>query len=155
MKQKTTHPVSIRIKYTRYVIPILLVTFLSIGAIDTIFYFHSVKESSENEKTAYANTALTSLESYFAQFTSDSSIFFYKSTTQNNLINITQDDGQEFQKLLLNDAPYYPSLSVNYSDNVFFITDSGKLISTASYSSQPVSGFSQSYISEILKKGDD
>ena len=155
MKQKTTHPVSIRIKYTRYVIPILLVTFLSIGAIDTIFYFHSIKESSENEKTAYANTALTSLESYFAQFTSDSSIFFYKSTTQNNLINITQDDGQEFQKLLLNDAPYYPSLSVNYSDNVFFITDSGKLISTASYSSQPVSGFSQSYISEILKKGDD
>ena len=155
MKQKTTHPVSIRIKYTRYVIPILLVTFLSIGAIDTIFYFHSVKESSENEKTAYANTALTSLESYFAQFTSDSSIFFYKSTTQNNLINITQDDGQEFQKLLLNDAPYYPSLSVNYSDNVFFITDSGKLISTASYSSQPVSDFSQSYISEILKKGDD
>ena len=146
MKQKTTHPVSIRIKYTRYVIPILLVTFLSIGAIDTIFYFHSAKESSENEKTAYANTALTSLESYFAQFTSDSSIFFYKSTTQNNLINITQDDGQEFQKLLLNDAPYYPSLSVNYSDNVFFITDSGKLISTASYSSQPVSGFSQSYI---------
>lgn len=155
MKQKTTHPVSIRIKYTRYVIPILLVTFLSIGAIDTIFYFHSVKESSENEKTAYANTALTSLESYFAQFTSDSSIFFYKSTTQNNLINITQDDGQEFQKLLLNDAPYYPSLSVNYSDNVFFITNSGKLISTASYSSQPVSDFSQSYISEILKKGDD
>ena len=52
MKQKTTHPVSIRIKYTRYVIPILLITFLSIGAIDTIFYFHSVKESSENEKTA-------------------------------------------------------------------------------------------------------
>lgn len=50
MKQKTTHPVSIRIKYTRYVIPILLITFLSIGAIDTIFYFHSVKESSENEK---------------------------------------------------------------------------------------------------------
>lgn len=155
MKQKTTHPVSIRIKYTRYVIPILLITFLSIGASDTIFYFHSVKESSENEKTAYASTALTSLESYFTQFTSDSSIFFYKNTTQNNLINITQDDGQEFQKLLLNDAPYYPSLSVNYSDNVFFITDSGKLISTASYSSQPVSGFSPSYISEILKKGDD
>lgn len=155
MKQKTTHPVSIRIKYTRYVIPILLITFLSIGAIDTIFYFHSVKESSENEKTAYASTALTSLESYFTQFTSDSSIFCYKNTTQNNLINITQDDGQEFQKLLLNDAPYYPSLSVNYSDNVFFITDSGKLISTASYSSQPVSVFSPSYISEILKKGDD
>lgn len=65
MKQKTTHPVSIRIKYTRYVIPILLITFLSVGAIDTIFYFHSVKESSENEKTAYASTALTSLESYF------------------------------------------------------------------------------------------
>ena len=150
MKQKTTHPVSIRIKYTRYVIPILLITFLSIGAIDTIFYFHSVKESSENEKTAYASTALTSLESYFTQFTSDSSIFCYKNTTQNNLINITQDDGQEFQKLLLNDAPYYPSLSVNYSDNVFFITDSGKLISTASNSSQPVSGFSPSYISEIL-----
>lgn len=155
MKQKTTHPVSIRIKYTRYVIPILLITFLSIGAIDTIFYFHSVKESSENEKTAYASTALTSLESYFTQFTSDSSIFCYKNTAQNNLINITQDDGQEFQKLLLNDAPYYPSLSVNYSDNVFFITDSGKLISTASNSSQPVSGFSPSYISEILKKGDD
>lgn len=149
MKQKTTHPVSIRIKYTRYVIPILLITFLSIGAIDAIFYFHSVKESSENEKTAYASTALTSLESYFTQFTSDSSIFCYKNTTQNNLINITQDDGQEFQKLLLNDAPYYPSLSVNYSDNVFFITDSGKLISTASIC------FSPSYISEILKKGDD
>lgn len=49
MKQKITRPVSIRIKYTRYVIPILLITFLSIGAIDTIFYFHSVKESSEHE----------------------------------------------------------------------------------------------------------
>lgn len=59
MKQKTTHPVSIRIKYTRYVIPILLITFLSIGAIDTIFYFHSVKESSENEKTAYAIVRLS------------------------------------------------------------------------------------------------
>ena len=58
MKQKTTHPVSIRIKYTRYVIPILLITFLSIGASDTIFYFHSVKESSENEKTAYARACL-------------------------------------------------------------------------------------------------
>lgn len=65
MKQKITRPVSIRIKYTRYVIPILLITFLSIGAIDTIFYFHSVKESSEHEQTAYSNTALTSLESYF------------------------------------------------------------------------------------------
>ena len=50
MKQKITRPISIRIKYTRYVIPILLITFLSIGAIDTIFYFHSVKESSEHEK---------------------------------------------------------------------------------------------------------
>ena len=39
MKQKITRPISIRIKYTRYVIPILLITFLSIGAIDTIFYF--------------------------------------------------------------------------------------------------------------------
>ena len=39
MKQKITRPVSIRIKYTRYVIPILLITFLSIGAIDTIFLF--------------------------------------------------------------------------------------------------------------------
>lgn len=121
MKQKITRPVSIRIKYTRYVIPILLITFLSIGAIDTIFYFHSVKESSEHEQTAYSNTALTSLESYFSQFTSDSSIFFYKNATQNNLINITQDEGLEFQQLLLNDAPYYPSLSMNYSDNVFFI----------------------------------
>ena len=93
MKQKITRPVSIRIKYTRYVIPILLITFLSIGAIDTIFYFHSVKESSEHEQTAYSNTALTSLESYFSQFTSDSSIFFYKNATQNNLINITQDEG--------------------------------------------------------------
>ena len=51
MKQKITRPISIRIKYTRYVIPILLITFLSIGAIDTIFYFHSVKESSEHEQT--------------------------------------------------------------------------------------------------------
>lgn len=57
MKQKITRPISIRIKYTRYVIPILLITFLSIGAIDTIFYFHSVKESSEHEQTAYSNTA--------------------------------------------------------------------------------------------------
>mgnify|MGYP000741950311 CR=1 FL=1 len=57
MKQKITRPVSIRIKYTRYVIPILLITFLSIGAIDTIFYFHSVKESSEHEQTAYSNNA--------------------------------------------------------------------------------------------------
>ena len=135
MKQKITRPISIRIKYTRYVIPILLITFLSIGAIDTIFYFHSVKESSEHEQTAYSNTALTSLESYFSQFTSDSSIFFYKNATQNNLINITQDDGLEFQQLLLNDAPYYPSLSMNYSDNVFFITNNGKLISTTNYSS--------------------
>ena len=47
MKQKITRPVSIRIKYTRYVIPILLITFLSIVAIDTIFYFHSVKDSSD------------------------------------------------------------------------------------------------------------
>ena len=155
MKQKITRPVSIRIKYTRYVIPILLITFLSIGAIDTIFYFHSVKESSEHEQTAYSNTALTSLESYFSQFTSDSSIFFYKNATQNNLINITQDDGLEFQQLLLNDAPYYPSLSMKYSDNVFFITNNGKLISTTNYSSQLVSDLSPSYITEILKKGDD
>lgn len=155
MKQKITRPISIRIKYTRYVIPILLITFLSIGAIDTIFYFHSVKESSEHEQTAYSNTALTSLESYFSQFTSDSSIFFYKNATQNNLINITQDDGLEFQQLLLNDAPYYPSLSMNYSDNVFFITNNGKLISTTNYSSQLVSDLSPSYITEILKKGDD
>ena len=28
MKQKITRPISIRIKYTRYVIPILLITFL-------------------------------------------------------------------------------------------------------------------------------
>ena len=35
MKQKITRPVSIRIKYTRYVIPILLITFLSIGEQDT------------------------------------------------------------------------------------------------------------------------
>ena len=65
MKQKITRPVSIRIKYTRYVIPILIITFLSIGAIDTIFYFHSVKESSEHEQTAYSNTALTSLDPIF------------------------------------------------------------------------------------------
>lgn len=58
MKQKITRPVSIRIKYTRYVIPILLITFLSIGAIDTIFYFHSVKESSEHEQTAYSRVCL-------------------------------------------------------------------------------------------------
>lgn len=61
MKQKITRPVSIRIKYTRYVIPILLITFLSIGAIDTIFYFHSVKESSEHEQTAYCCIRLVTI----------------------------------------------------------------------------------------------
>ena len=155
MKQKTARPVSIRIKYTRYVVPILLITFLSIGTIDTMFYFHSVRESSEHEKTAYTNTALTSLESYFDQFTSDSSIFFYKNTTQNALINIAQDEGLKTQQLLLNDAPYYPSLSANYSDNIFFITTSGKLISTANYSSQAVPVFSHSYITELMKKSND
>ena len=44
---------------------------------------------------------------------------------------------------------------MNYSDNVFFITNNGKLISTTNYSSQLVSDLSPTYITEILKKGDD
>ncbi|MGO5541725.1 sensor histidine kinase [Blautia sp. HCP3S3_H10_1] len=155
MKKKKTSPVSIRIKYTRYVIPILLITFLSIGAIDTMFYFHSVRESSAHQEAAYTSSALASLESYFDQFTSDSNIFFYKNSTQNVLVNANKDDGQETQQLLLNDAPYYPSLSANYSDNIFFLTNSGKLISASSYSSKSVSGFSHTYTDELMRKSEN
>lgn len=155
MKQTTSHPVSIRIKYTRYIIPILLFTFLFIGIIDAMFYFRSVRESSKHEKTAYENSALTALESYLEQFTSDSGIFFYKNTTQHILINMNQDHGKKLQQLLLNNTPYYPSLSANYSDNILFLTNSGELISAANYALQSISGFSLSYIDELTQESEN
>ena len=152
---KKSHPVSIRIKYTRYIIPILLVTFFIIGVTDTMFYFHSIKEASDNEKTAYVNSATASLESYFKQFTSDSGVFFYKPTTQNVLIDISHGNRQKAEEIFLNDAPYYPSLSANYAEKVYFFSNSGELFSTAALSTETVSSFPQSYKSLLTEGNND
>lgn len=67
MKQKITRPVSIRIKYTRYVIPILLITFLSIGA--TRFISRSIADEFDyfmeklNKTKAINNDAFIHMES--------------------------------------------------------------------------------------------
>lgn len=130
-KKKNIHPVSLRIKYTRYIIPILLISFFLIGIIDTVFYFYSVKESSDNEKFAYMNTARSSLDSYFNQFTLDSSIFCYKNSTQRALINIPQDNGKAAKDTFFYDAPYYPYLSANYVENTFFVSQNNTCFSTS------------------------
>ena len=125
-----THLISIRNKYTRYIIPILLISFLIIGVIDTFFYLYTINESSNNEKKTYTNAAVEMLNSCFHQFTLDSSIFLYKNTTQNAILNTSEDSGQSLQKIM-NETVFYPYLSTNYTDNVYFLSKEGLCFSAS------------------------
>ncbi len=151
--KNSRHPVSIRIKYTRYIIPILLVTFLIIGMMDVIFYFRSIHESSANEKTAYSSSAAASLESFYEQFDSDSGIFFYKPTTQSALKNLSSDNKKKAEQLFRNDASYYSSLSANYADNIYFITNNGFIFSKSNISPENIPSLPQTYLDKLAENG--
>ncbi|MGN8630795.1 sensor histidine kinase [Blautia sp. HCP3S3_G3] len=148
-----THPVSIRIKYTRYVVPILLVSFLIIGITDTLFYFRTIRESSRREESTYLNSAASALDSIFEQFTLDTSIFFYKTATQDALLKIPADQALQAKTLLQNEAPYYPYLSASYTENVFFYTKDKRLLSTSALSSETLSTAILSCADTIIEKG--
>ncbi len=116
---------SIKYKYSVTILPFLTGSYLLILLCVGAFYWRSLSTSADRQKMTLLTTASTVLDENLKQFVQDSSIFLYRSDTQNALSQ-TPLENTDF----MNDIFYYPSFHSTFLSNLYLVTADGSVLSS-------------------------
>lgn len=123
---------SIKYKYSVTILPFLVGSYLLILLCVGVFYWRSLSSSADMQKVTLLSIASTVLDENLKQFVQDSSIFLYKSDTQNALSQMPLDN-TDFMK----DVFYYPSFHSTFLNNLYLVTADGSVLSSQGKISDP------------------